>query len=116
MARRVNKAEVEAVLRDLVKLRRTNPKRNGNCIYTSPQGHHCIAGEAMVWLGLGGKVPAWGDEANDNCLEELHLSGVFTPAALSLLETAQEEADYDASIGSRPRWNQLKALKDLLAS
>lgn len=102
--KRKNKADVIEVLRELTTLKRRNPTIGGTCVYTGMSGRHCIAGEALVRLGLGDRVPTLDQrDINMEALGNLPLSGVLTPAALRLLSYAQREAD-----AGSVRWDRIK--------
>lgn len=67
------------------------------CLYTGPDGSHCIAGQVLVDLGL--PVPGYGDEQNLGVSilglieAEDDLAAAFTEEAVNRLAAAQSAFD-----------------------
>jgi hypothetical protein len=109
--REVTLAEVQAVLPTLDPQRKNPGKRGDNigtksnpgCVYTAPDGRHCIAGEVLTLLDV--PVPQWGDPRGGSrvhAIDKFWLPerGVrLEDDVVLLLGALQEEADSGRSWG-----------------
>lgn len=111
-----------AVTEALVVLIQENPHKVNpmRCVYTSPEGEHCIAGEVIV--RLGGRVPGWDKPCNETNLLDLFNTtdfdvGITLPReSRDVLYDCQRYADQGETWGNAvrrafdmnafPRWFQ----------
>lgn len=95
--------DVMAVVNEL-DLTQTNP--SPGCVYTGPDGSHCIAGEICVKLGID--VPKWDSALNTNLLgspnsKEFLVTPMrykFTPEAAGFIANCQSAADDNFTVWS----------------
>lgn len=111
MPKKINVKNVLAAL-DNVDPNRRNPSKNGLCVYTSTRDpeKHCIAGQVLVDLGWGHKLPPVDDADNTAGITDF-LRRKFTASqyqqiddeTLRLLSHAQIEADHGSKWGTVAR-------------
>lgn len=86
--------DVRAVAAQVAKgsRRRNLEVNNDGCVYTAPNGKHCVAGEILVTLGF--EVPAFGEEFNQQRIGSMgERYPELDTAALNYLDALQEFGD-----------------------
>lgn len=89
---------------------KNNPLYNGKCVYTDPDGNHCIAGEILSVLGF--QLPDYDNSYNFvgvvELLRHLDIEYRFTDDAILALSDAQDTADSDSKFGDSYAWKNAK--------
>lgn len=81
----------------------TNPLVNDDsCVYTDPEGNHCIAAQILVELKQ--PCPAWGDQTNGSSVNVVLDSDTFTTEAIDFMASLQETADEGGTWGNALEW------------
>lgn len=87
-----------------------NPVDGSTCMYTGPDGNHCIAGEILHRLGF--HLPTVGDVSNTVSIDEMiYAMGYdrnFTNEAISMLGAGQRIADDLSTDNEITAWAEAK--------
>lgn len=105
----IDVADVYNILDSLEDLK-MNPRYEGHCMYTDPDGNHCIAGEILRRFGF--HLPEIDDVSNTVSIDEMiYAMGYdrnFTDEAIAMLEVGQHVADDLSSDDEITAWAEAK--------